>query len=47
MTEDEMVGWHYHACEFERLQDLGMDRETWRAAAHGVGKSGTQNERLN
>ena len=41
MTEDEMAGWHHrlNGCEFEQLRELVMDREAWRAAAHGVTKS--------
>ena len=36
-----MVGWHHwlDGHEFEQLQELVMDRETWCAAAHGVTKS--------
>ena len=43
MTEDEMVGWHHHlyAYEFEQARELVMDRESWRAAVHGVTKSRT------
>ena len=44
MTEDEMVGWH-HWCdghEFEQAPGVGMDREAWHAAVHGVSKSLTQ-----
>ena len=38
MTEDEMVGWHYQLDrhEFEHALGVGMDREAWLAAVHGV-----------
>ena len=43
MTEDGMVGWHHrlNGHEFELLE-LVIDREAWRAAVRGVGKSQTQ-----
>ena len=42
-TEHEMVGW-YHLMDMSpiRLQELVMDRESWRTAVHGVAKSRTQ-----
>ena len=44
MTEDEMVGWHHwlNGHEFEQVMELVKDRETWRAAVHGVTNSWTQ-----
>ena len=44
MTEDEMAGWHHrlNALSLAELQELVMDTEAWRAAIHGVSKSGTR-----
>ena len=42
MTEDEMVGWHHQLDGCESELGLGVGREAWHAAVHGVAKSWTQ-----
>ena len=44
MTEDEMVDGIPVSMNMSlsKFQELVMDREAWRAAVHGVTKSGTQ-----
>ena len=43
-TEDEMAVWHHRldGHELSELQELVMDRETWRGAIHGVTNSRTR-----
>ena len=44
MTEDEVVGWHHrlNGHGFGWTLGVGMDREVWHAAVHGVSKSQTR-----
>ena len=39
-----MAGWHHDSMDVSlgELQELVMDRETWRAVIHGVAKSRTR-----
>ena len=43
MTEYEMVGWHHRLNDvsLSKLKEIVKDRESWRAAVHGVTKSQT------
>ena len=42
-AEDKIAEWHHwlDEHEFEQLQEMVKDRESWHAAVHGVSKSRT------
>ena len=44
MIEDVVVVWHHqlNGREFESTLGVGVDREAWHAAIHGVAKSQAQ-----
>ena len=44
MTKDVMVGWHHlpNGQEFASTPGVGDGRGGWRAAVHGISKSGTR-----
>ena len=44
MTQDEMAGWHHGSMDvsLSELREIVMNRETWRAAIHGIAKSRTR-----
>ena len=44
MTENEMAGWHHDSTDMSlsKVQEIGKDREAWRAAVHGAANSWTQ-----
>ena len=41
-TEDEIVGWHHQLDGHGFAGTLGLLREAWHAAVHGVAKSQTR-----